>query len=292
MKLRPNDENITLKRHFYLRFVYWKMNKLMKVPFADCEHIACNDLPLPEGNKDVDIITIAFNNTHVLRHQIELVKKNIEDAKINYIVADNSTLEYKSQEIKALCAEHGLGYIRLPKNQWLDKRSGSYSHGAAMNWLYYNYVNKRKPYIFGFLDHDIYPLTKLSLADKTGEQGFYGYRRMKKEIAYWYLWPGMAFFKYDRLKNVNVNFAPCMVDKLYLDTGGSLFPVFYRKFDPAKLNFASFKRFPLSDIGYDNSSEVEFIDEKVWFHSANASYWREVNRYEDIIDDIIQKTKS
>lgn len=288
MNLRPNDEKITFKRRFYLKFIYRSMNKLLKVKLADCEHINCaNDL-LPKGNKVIDVITIAFNNTHVLQHQIKLIKKNITDSEINYIVADNSNREDKSFEIRKICIENGLGYIRLPKNKWLDRRSGSYSHGAAMNWLFYNYVNLRKPDVFGFLDHDIYPLSKLSFREKIGEQGFYGYRRVK-EVDYWYLWPGLAFFKYNIIKHVNVNFAPCMVDKLYLDTGSSLFPVFYRNFDIDTLRLASFSRFPLSDIGYENDSLVEFIDDKTWFHSANASYWREVNRYEDIIDDIIKK---
>lgn len=291
MILRPNDENITFKRRFYLKFIYRSMNKLMRIKLSDCEHIDCNDRLLPKGNKVIDVITIAFNNTHVLGHQINLIKKNIKDEEINYIVADNSNIEDKSLEIRQLCVDNGLGYIRLPKNKWLDKRSGSYSHGAAMNWLFYNYIDKRKPDVFGFLDHDIYPLEKLSIKEKLGDQGFYGYRRVKA-VDYWYLWPGLAFFEYDAICNVNVNFAPCMVDKLYLDTGGSLYPVFYRNFDVDLLNFASFSRFPLSDLGYENDSQVEFIDEKAWFHSANASYWREVNRYEDIIDDIIQKIKN
>lgn len=290
MKLHPNDENITLKRHFYLKFIYHSMNKLLRIPFSDCEHSNCSNKQLPDGNKVVDIITVAFNNTHVLRHQIDLIKQNIVDQNVCYIIADNSNREDKSLEIKQLCTQHDLGYIRLPKNKWLDKRSGSYSHGAALNWIYYNYINKRKPNIFGFLDHDIYPLQKLSLTEKVGEQGFYGYRRSKGDN-YWYLWPGIAFFKYDHLANINVNFAPCMVDKLYLDTGSSLFPVYYKYFDTNSLTFASFERIPLSDVGYDNDSLVEFIDGKIWFHSANASYWREVNKYEDIIDDIILKNK-
>lgn len=291
MKLRPNDEKITFKRRFYLKFIYRSMNKLLKISLADCDHVGCSDNQLPHGNKMVDIITIAFNNTHVLQHQINLIKKNIKDEEISYIVADNSTKEEMASEIKKLCVENSLGYIRLPKNKWLDKRSGSYSHGAAMNWLYYNYVDKRKPDVFGFLDHDIYPLEKLSFVEKLGEQGFYGYRRKKGED-YWYIWPGLAVFKYDVIKNVNVNFAPCMVDRLYLDTGSSLFPVFYRNFDVNKIKPVSFSRFPLTDIGYENDSLVEFIDEKTWFHSANASYWRGVNKYEDIIDDIIEKTNN
>lgn len=287
MKLKPNDINITFKRRFYLKVVYHYINKLINVPFSNCEHARCSNELLAKGNKTIDIITIAFNNVHVLKHQMDLLERNILDKDISYVIADNSNNSDKANEIAELCKSRNLGYIRLPKNKWLDKRSGSYSHGAAANWLYYNYINKRKPYAFGFLDHDIYPLESLSLEAKIGEQGFYGYRRVKDN--YWYIWPGLAFFIYERLSKVNVNFAPCMVDKRYLDTGSSLYPVFYSKFDEEKLNFASFNRFPLTDIGYENDSLVEFIDDKTWFHSANASYWREVNNYEDIIDDILQK---
>lgn len=287
MILKPNDRHITFKRHFYLKVVYHYINNLLKIDFQKCEHFNCSNQRLNDGNDTIDIITIAFNNTHVLLHQIELVKKNITDKNYKYLIADNSNNEEQSIKIAEICKEHNLGYIKLPKNKWLDKRSGSYSHGAALNWLYYNYVAKRNAKVFGFLDHDIYPLKSINIEEKVGSQGFYGYPRLKEHC--WYIWPGLAFFENEKLSGINVNFSPCMVDKMYLDTGSSLFPVFYGKFDRDKVNFASFHRFPLTDIGYKNESLVEFIDDKTWFHSANASYWKKVNKYEDIIDDIIQK---
>lgn len=289
MKLTPNDKNITFKRHFYLRYMYMHVNRLLKTTFDECEHFNCNNQPLPDENRHIDIVTVAFNNVHVLEHQMDLLAKNITDKDVSYLVADNSDNAEKSEQIKQLCKQRNIGYVRLPRNKWLKKLSASYSHGAALNWIYYHYINLRKPCFFGFLDHDIYPLQKLSIEAKIGSQVFYGYRRQKGEV-HWYIWPGLAFFRHKFIASSKVNFMPCMADKLYLDTGGSMWPALYSKFNPKDLNFASFERITLRTLGYDNDSPVEFMDGNTWFHSSNASYWRAVDNYEDIIDDIINKS--
>ena len=43
---------------------------------------------------------------------------------------------------------------------------GSYSNGAAMNYVYYHYIKKSRSRYFGFLDHDVFPIHDFSILDQ------------------------------------------------------------------------------------------------------------------------------
>lgn len=292
MKLKPNDNKVSLKRYFLLKALYYNVNKIINTPLDECFHFGCNNEELPFNNNHLDIVTIAFNNEHVIRLQINYIRKNITDKDYTFIVADNSNKEDKQIAIRKICEEEGIGYISLPKfSKEKLSRMGSYSHGTAISWVYFNYIQKRKPAYFGFLDHDVFPAKKISIEEKINDfNGFYGYMRGKIEGA-WYLWPGMIFFDYKIFSQYNANFLPSSYNGSYLDTGGSLWKNIFSKLDKDKIKFASFKRFPLSDLGYDNPSPVEFIDGNDWFHSSNASHWREVESYDHLIEEIIENNK-
>lgn len=57
-----------------------------------------------------------------------------------YTVFDNSTDEAKASEIACVCRRHDTAYIRLPRQEFLPKGRGSYSHGIACNYLFNNYI--------------------------------------------------------------------------------------------------------------------------------------------------------
>lgn len=287
MKLKPSDQNPTFIRKLRLLYLYSLTNKILKVPFNQCFHFNCDINRLPEENEQIDLITVAFNNLHVLKHQVYSFRKMISDANYVHLIADNSNNPEKSAKIETFCRKEKLGYIRLPKSDQLDKKYASYSHGAALNWLYYHYVSSRKAKYFGFLDHDVYPVKKVSIKEKIGDQHFYGYRRGVVTFDRWFLWPGLIFFEYAFVSGIKINFLPCKNGKFYYDTGGSLWFSLYSKLDADKLFFPAFKRITLKELGYHNNSEVEFIDD-CWFHSSNGSYWRKVSNYENIIDEIIE----
>lgn len=69
--------------------------------------------PLP--SECLDLITIAFNNQSIIDHQIKYIRTHVKDD-YNYIVADNSTNEEASAQIRILCEREKVAYIRLPKN--------------------------------------------------------------------------------------------------------------------------------------------------------------------------------
>jgi len=92
----------------------------------------------PEGDF-CDLTTVAFNNAEVILYQIRTLKKFFRFP-YRHTVFDNSTDQEAATRIKAVCTEHGTGYIRLPRQEFIPLGHGSYSHGIACNYLYNNYI--------------------------------------------------------------------------------------------------------------------------------------------------------
>jgi hypothetical protein len=219
---------MTLKRKIWNFYV-----QLIRKRFCA---IKSNHNYLP-GKAPLCLVTIAFNSDFLIKEQIRLVKKHITDSHI-HIVADNSSDNKKRKAIKALCEKENITYVNLPFN-WFNRidRRGSYSHGLAMAWVYCNIIKKVKPDVFGFIDHDIFPIKPYSLLQKIGNQDFYGRLIDRTPEHYppppqiWYLWAGFCFFNYDKVKDLKLNFMPCKVDGHYLDTAGGNYYPLYSKYN-------------------------------------------------------------
>ena len=288
MKLKPGDDNLTFRRYLFLKMLYYYENKFINIPFDRCFHFNCDNNRLSDGNDKIDIVSVAFNNDYVIQLQIKYIRKFITDSNYTFLVADNSDDPEKQKAIQDVCKKENVGYVCLPEiSKKFSRKFGSYSHGTALNWIYYNYVDKRKPDCFALLDHDIFPTQSVSIKSKIGSQGFYGYKRTSDD--FWFLWPGLLFFDYKQISHFQVNFLPMMKREQYLDTGGSLYNAFYSRLDDKEFFFPELKRVSLTELGYTNTAQVDFIDNNLWFHSANASYWRKVDPYMDLIEEIINK---
>jgi len=229
-------------------------------------------------NKPLCFVTIAFNNIFLIEEQIRLVKKHITDNNYIHIIADNSSEKEKRESIKAVCTKENIPYFSLPFN-WFSKihKRPSYSHGLAMNWVYYNLIQKIKPGVFGFTDHDIFPTKPYSIMQKIGHQDLYGKLNNRTPNNHhqliWYLWAGFCFFKYESVKNLNMNFLPCKVDDIFLDSGGSNYFSLYSKYDLDQLQFSA----PIVEEYFRegkvyHSDLLHFIDND-WVHTINGSNW-------------------
>jgi len=284
MKLKSPEKRKSIIRRINLYKYYSYVNKLLKMPIDKYDTYNWDDTNL-DYKKGFDLITVSFNNIHVLRHQINKIKENLKDSNINHIIADNSDIPERRDEIKSICKENDLIYVGIPKSPSKFIMAGSKSHSAALNWIYYYIVLKRKPQRFGFLDHDIYPLKPVSINEKMENQSFYGKKSIRKNC--WYLWPGFAFFDTIILKDLKVDFSPAKVNDSYLDTGGALWYSLYSRLEASNYSFAKERIIPLHELGYKYDEEVEFLDD-IWFHSVNASFWNKATKdYSEAIDDIL-----
>lgn len=239
-----------------------------------------------ENNDQVVIMTIAFNNTEVLRYQINLIKRNLKDPNYIHVIADNSPILERQKAVQELCKEHNLGYILLPKSNYLDKRSPSYSHGAAATWLYHNYICRIKPKYFGFLDHDLYPVSPVSIAKKLERQPMYGFMEYRQRIGY--IWMGLVFMNFNWTLDKVINFLPCKVEDLYLDTGGSNWYSLYSTIAGKGMIFPERIRKPVYVNGEKYTDPVDYIDD-CWFHTNNGSNWRRQATKNDIVERLIKE---
>lgn len=164
----------------------------------------------PDG-EFIDLAVVAFNNSKVIDYQIRCLKKFF-CFPFRYTIFDNSTNEVKSEELKDIAQRHNIGYIKLPRQEFLPKGFGSYSHGIACNYLYNRYIQFGGGKYFGLLDHDIFPVQPFNISDYLEQQFFYGTKHVS------YIWPGFFFIRMDYLSGKTVDFRPSF--RLRCDTGG------------------------------------------------------------------------
>lgn len=245
-------------------------------------------------NTPLCLVTIAFNNDFLIEEQIRLVKKHITDSNYIHIVADNSSDKHKREAIKAICTRANILYFSLPFN-WFSKihKRPSYSHGLAMTWIYHNLIKKINPIVFGFIDHDIFPIKSYSLLQKIENQDFYGrlidrtpdnhHRRL------WYLWAGFCFLKFDTVKSLNINFMPCKADNIYLDTAGSMYISLYSKYNMELLRFSlPVEEKYFRDGNVYHADLLHFVDAD-WIHTINGSNWKKVKGKDDFLRDFLKQ---
>jgi hypothetical protein len=224
----------------------------------------------------LDLVSVAFNNPEIIRYQFLLLKKNLTDS-FQYTVADNSTDSEARAQIHSFCRENDIPYLELPPPPF-PKAFFSKSHGAALNYLYYNYIQPRAANCFGFLDHDIFPMRPVSIMSILNLQPFYG---MLQEFPYpkvtggvsKYLWPGLAFYNFEFTRSRSLDF----LNSEYGDTGSACFPEVYKPLlidqpVPGSYRFADEERINLWE-GNDFQNDMYAIIGKDWLHMVNASQW-------------------
>ena len=241
-----------------------------------------------KSSNELEIVTIAFNNDDVIRHQIKLIRKNLLD-NYRYTVADNSTDPGKRARIFNICKECDVPYIKLKPYSGL---SPSVSHGMALNWIYRNYIRVKKPHFFGFIDHDIFPVTPHSIAAYLKESPVYGHmqQRALKGRDIWYLWAGFCFFDYDFVKNRKLDFTPTKG----LDTGGRNWKSLYSHLNKYKIKVPQhrYEKF----LPNNNISKVRDFYEYIgdWVHVFDASNWLgtspgEIEERQRIVEELLKK---
>lgn len=97
-------------------------------------------------------------------------------------------------------------YVSIP----LIKLKPSWSHAAALHWVFNNIVLKRISPYFGFIDHDIFPTEDTCIITRlwNGVYGRvlppYGTNEISNNQPYWSLWGVFFFFKTYIFDNVDL----------------------------------------------------------------------------------------
>jgi hypothetical protein len=210
--------------------------------------------------KNIAII-IAFEQPWALNWLLTMAVKNQPD--FQFIVFDNSRYQDKRNQLKQVCLSHGTPYMGLPK---LKTRHVNRSHGMAMTWVYRNFVSAICPSIFGFVDHDLIPVSTSGILDEVKRQSFYGV--LNKSDMTWNLWAGFCFYDYSFVSGENLNFLYDFSNGL--DTGGRNYKCLYSKCDMSNLKYSTDEVF-LLNVDESNRREVQLID-RSWVHIGSISY--------------------
>ena len=226
----------------------------------------------------LDLATIAFDNPVVIAEQIRLLRKNLRDP-FDYTVADNSADPAGSAEIRAVCIEQEVPYLRLPRPRGSGPDPSS-SHGWALNWMLANYIRPRDAGYFGFIDHDVFPIRPTEVIPKLARSPAWGLMQERGER--WYLWPGLCFFDARRVAHA-LDFRPCPG----VDTGGRNWDDLYSKLDRDQFEDAprTLKRLREGDGGPQSDHYEEIGD---WLHTYNASHWMPVPDRDHLVADLLR----
>jgi len=264
---------MTIKRVLY-RSAIRVLEKWMNI-LPPCR--ICHLSLAPQEQKSVDIITIAFNNVELIKFQHRFLQRFVKDP-YEHIIVDNSSSHEVREQLYAYCLEQGIAYISLPANH-LNWVGPSYSHAAALNYMYHHVIQKRKPYIYGHIDHDLFLVKPISLAEKLNKQPIYGPLRDRNEC--WYLSAIFTFFKYAYVADKKVDYMPVTPYTTYLDSGGGNWYDIYSRLNKADIIFPSEKIEPLREGGDRHSDSLEWFDDKIWLHTINGSCWKSVTSGKD-----------
>lgn len=209
-----------------------------------------------------DVAVVAFNNSGVVEYQIRSLKKFFEYP-FRYTVYDNSTKENISQEILAICKKYDVGYVKLPKQEFLPKGWGSYSHGIACNYLFNKFVKNGGAKYFMLLDHDLFLVDKFDISKQFDSQFFYGTKHG------FYIWPGLWAMPMERLLKYGVDFRPSL--HLRGDTGARNYDRHFKGLDWDRYHIVKDVHCFLDDTDNDIFRNGYSLMDDRWLHCWNAS---------------------
>jgi hypothetical protein len=152
LKLDPIKFFIKERRNDFHLSLYLKKNAINEDIFIEkCKKFSGKNI----------ILVVAFERPDVLVWLFKYARKNLHDFQI--LVFDNSKSGTKCVEICNICNDNAIPYLKLPKN---IVGHPNRSHGMAMTWIYCHIVKKINPEIFGYLDHDMVPLSPVDIKNK------------------------------------------------------------------------------------------------------------------------------
>ena len=207
------------------------------------------------GFDGLEFYILCYNSFFCVEYQIKCINFFCKD-KYNIIIIDSNQgcnlLNSKQKEL--FCKEKNIDFITLPNIPEIHKNDAvSVILGKKLNYLYYNYVLKRNPKYFAFIDQDMFmikPFTVIDFLDKNGmwgdvqEVGNYpksdngkGLKKQNINENPWILHPWLSFYKLDFTRPYKLNFLPGGKNEngpLQFDTGGENYETFIRKINVKK----------------------------------------------------------
>lgn len=188
------------------------------------------------------LFTVAFEDSEAIAWQAALVRHFVPGAL--HVIVDNSIDDAAARAIERAAGEHGVAYLRTPRNPW---PAPSRSHGIALNWVWHNLVRPGAPEAFGFLDDDLFPTAPDDPFAPLTRQEVYGHVRFPEppHARRWFLWAGFTMMRFAAVRDLALDFGQDWF--IGLDTGGGNWRVLYSRLDLDALEQAPSRYVPYRD---------------------------------------------
>lgn len=233
----------------------------------------------------ITIYSINYRNRFCLEYQYKTLRAFCNDPYKLVIIDSNGDNDLvDSQFKKRFCEDNNLELYVLPNDlnkDYIANSSAMTSNcsailGNKLNYIYQNIVKKDQPQYFAFLDQDFFAFSQFELIPTLDKMGMYGDVLERHSDGAWVLHPWLSFYKYDFVKNYNLDFRPCNG----FDTGGSNWNSFVK---PANLNKNDYwvrdntiMYFPF----YNHSQHGPQMYEKEYFEYNGKNIYGQVQIYD------------
>jgi len=191
----------------------------------------------------IEFYLICYNNTFCVEYQIKTIRQFCKDP-FNIIIIDSNCGKFpeKSKLTKNICETMDVEMLEIPPELSGENQNATIILGNKLNYVYYEIIKKREPKYFAFLDQDFFmfrPFTIIEFLDKYGMYGDIdeptkfkspGFDKDKIIDGPWVLHPWLSFYKYDFVKNENMNWSSSYSEEYgFFDTGGNNWNTFISK---------------------------------------------------------------
>lgn len=163
----------------------------------------------------VKVILSAFNRPDLLPIQVKSIQKYLKNDHEIIVVHDSRDNQYVD-EFEQVCETLGVSFNH---HDSVSGKTPSQYHGESIQWAYdtiikYECVDD----LTLILDHDMFLIDELDLVEYMGDNDIAGCEQHRGTVQY--VWPGLAMFKYQSIKDIEFDFLPGVYGGQVLDTGG------------------------------------------------------------------------
>lgn len=223
------------------------------------------------------IIIVNYNQGDLLNKQLHLIKKFCPEP--DRYVINNGSHPSEAEKIIYWANRHGAHVV----NADCKDSDPSVAHGFGCN-LGYQLYNGEYDILF-FLDHDMFMLKPFSLDHVMNGHAIGGLAQVRRGLKYY--WPGLVILNLKYLDRKKIDFYPCEVKGVRLDTGGGLYHAIHMISEERQLDFAEkYVQTPhFKNKNYDNYS---MLGDDQFMHFRNASNWAGIEGNEGRINGLKQ----
>ena len=221
----------------------------------------------------IKIFLFTFNRPDLLQFQISCLQQYLKDDFDIFVVHDSRDEKYLNDFLE-ICTKNNIDMLH--HQSYFGKTPSQY-HADVIDWVFSFKLNDicENDDIVLFLDHDMFLVEELKITPYFDKYDVVGLLQTRKNVEY--IWPGIISFVYSKLKDIDFNFQPQVVNGQQLDTGGGTYKILQDKsirFYNTNVNYPTeYKNCDLTKYEINNGYGYELHFDDTILHFRNASSW-------------------